>query len=564
MTRRAVHGLTPRVDGDDLVPQHVLEVGRHPPRGASGVRREADDGPARGCGEQASDDGGVVRWTVVRDGHRASQAQQPGRRGGGPPMVKDVPTRKLILPSDGAELRAGFAAVRSALDVPETFDPAALAEARSAAGRPVNVDGRRDLRDLAFVTIDPPGATDLDQAVQLERRRSGYRVRYAIADVASFVGPGGPLDAATHLRGTTVYCPDTRVPLHPVDLSEGAASLLPGQDRLAIAWTIDLDADGGVDQVEVERALIRSRAQLDYPGVQRALDASTSSSHADEMPALLARIGTLRAEQERARGGLSLGRPEQEVVPDGDGWRLTFRAPLPVEDHNAQISLLTGMAAARIMLDGGIGVLRTMPAADEAALRRLRHQALALGVGWPAGVGYGDVLAGLDRTQPRVAAFLAAATSLFRGAAWTPFVGAPPEQPNHGAVGAPYAHVTAPLRRLVDRYGLEIAVALHAGYDVPAWVRSALSSLGDVMASAARRAAAVDRACTDLVEATVLEHRVGEVFDGVALDRDTVQLRDPAVVADCDGADLPEGEPVRVRLVVADPTTRTVRFAIAG
>jgi exoribonuclease R len=474
-----------------------------------------------------------------------------------------VPTRKLILPSDGAELRAGFAAVRCALDVPETFDPAALSEARTAAERRVTTGDRTDLRDIAFVTIDPPRSTDLDQAVHLERRGSGYRVRYAIADVGAFVTPGGPLDAASHLRGMTVYCPDIRVPLHPVELSEGAASLLPGQDRPAIVWTLDLDTDGGVGRVEVGRALIRSRAQLDYPGVQRALDAGTPSD-ADELPQLLARVGTLRAERERARGGLSLGRPEQEVVPDGDGWRLTFRAPLPVEDHNAQISLLTGMAAARIMLDGGIGILRTMPAADRAAQRRLRHQARALGVDWPSGTEYGDVLAGLDRAQPHVAAFLAAATSLFRGAAWTPFVGAPPAQPGHGAVGAPYAHVTAPLRRLVDRYGLEIALALHAGHDVPGWVRSALPVLGDDMESAARRTAGVDRACTDLVEATVLAHRVGEVFDAVALDRDTVQLQDPAVLAHCDGADLPEGEPVRVRLVVADPATRTVRFATVG
>jgi len=474
-----------------------------------------------------------------------------------------VPTRKLVLPSDGAELRAGFAAIRTALDVPEAFDPAAVAEAHAAAGHPATALGRRDLRDVAFVTIDPPGSTDLDQALELERRGTGYRVRYAIADVASFVAPGGPLDGASHSRGTTVYCPDTRVPLHPVELSEGAASLLPGRDRPAIVWTIDLDADGGVDGVEVERSLVRSRAQLDYPGVQRELDAGSPSSDADELPQLLARIGTLRAEQERARGGLSLGRPEQEVVPDGDGWRLTFRAPLPVEDHNAQISLLTGMAAATIMLDGGIGILRTMPAADEDALRRLRHQARALGVDWPTSATYGDVLAHLDRSSPRAAAFLAAATSLFRGAAWTPFVGAPPAQPSHGAVGAPYAHVTAPLRRLVDRYGLEVAVALHAGRDVPDWVRSALPTVGDDMASAARRAASVDRACTDLVEATMLAHRVGEVFDGVALDRDTVQLEDPAVVADCDGADLPEGEAVRVRLEVADATTRTVRFTIA-
>ncbi|WNB84319.1 hypothetical protein [Cellulomonas sp. ATA003] len=79
-----------------------------------------------------------------------------------------------------------------------------------------------------------------------------------------------------------------------------------------------------------------------------------------------------------------------------------------------------------MMLDAGVGILRTMPPADPEALARLRRQATALGVPWPDGADYGDVLAALDRTLPRTAAFLAAATGLFRGAAWTAFRGAPP------------------------------------------------------------------------------------------------------------------------------------------
>ena len=488
-----------------------------------------------------------------------------------------MPRTLLTLPrgttSDATALRAGFAAVRAELGVPVDFDAGALADATAAAGagagvadaatpgaEPAGADAdRRDDRDIPYVTLDPTGSTDLDQAVHLSRRGAGYRVRYAIADVAAVVSPGGALDLATHRRGTTVYCPDTRVPLHPPVLSEGAASLLPGVDRRAITWTLDLDTDGVLVGVDVRRSVIRSRAQLDYAGVQHDVDA-LARGDGDSFAALLARIGSLRARQERDRGGVSLGRPEQTVVAVGDGWTLAFRAPLAVEDHNAQISLLTGMAAARLMIDGGIGILRTLPPAGAEALAHLRRQAGALGIAWPETLSYGDLLRGLDRSAPTSAAFLSAATSLFRGAAWTPFDGTAPVSAEHAAVGAPYAHVTAPLRRLVDRFGLEVCVALHAGRPVPDWVRRALPSLGEEMAVAARRAAAVDRACTDLVEATVLGPRVGEVFDVVALGRETVQLTEPAVLARYTGPDLAEGQPARVRLVRADVPSRQVLF----
>ncbi len=381
--------------------------------------------------------------------------------------------RLRVDPLHGAELRAGFAAIRQEHDVPQEFPAQARAEAeRSAAQSPGGA--RRDLLDLPFVTLDPPGSTDLDQAMHLSRRGSGFLVRYAIADVPAFVTPGGALDRATHERATTIYCPDTRVPLHPVVLSEDAASLLEGATRPAVVWTIALDADGAVEDVEVERATVRSRARLDYPGTQRALD----SGQADEVVRLLAEIGTLRSVLEESRGGLSLARAEQEVVPVDEHWDLAFRSPLAVEEHNAQISLLTGMAAARLMIDAGVGILRTMPAAGQDDLARLRLRALALGVDWPQGMPYGAVLRGLDRSRPATAAFLAAATALFRGAAWTSFDGEPPADPVHGAVGAPYAHVTAPLRRLVDRYGLEIALAAHAGREVPQWVLGALPTIG--------------------------------------------------------------------------------------
>src|SRR5690606_7153657 len=129
-----------------------------------------------------------------------------------------------------------------------------------------------DHTDIPFVTIDPLGATDLDQAVFLERAGDGYRVWYAIADVAAFIELGGVLDAEARRRGQTVYAPDGRIPLHPVSISEDAGSLLPGLDRSAYVWTFELDADARLTKTGLARARVRSRAQHDYEGVQWLID----------------------------------------------------------------------------------------------------------------------------------------------------------------------------------------------------------------------------------------------------------------------------------------------------
>jgi exoribonuclease R len=242
-------------------------------------------------------------------------------------------------------------------------------------------------------------------------------------------------------------------------------------------------------------------------------------------------------------------------VVDRDGeLELVFRAATGIEDDNAQVSLLTGEAAARIMLTAGVGVLRTMPPAAPQDVERLRRQALALGIDWPDGASYADVLRGLDLASPKAAAFLTQATRLFRGAAWEPFdiPSIPtPEHTTHGALARPYAHVTAPLRRLVDRYGTEVCLAHCAGRPVPSWVHAALPTVGPSMTAAVRKASAVDRECVDAVEAAVLAPHVGDTFTAVGLDERTVQIEEPAVVAVCKGA-VKVGERQHVRLLRAD------------
>src|SRR3546814_6047242 len=105
----------------------------------------------------------------------------------------------------------------------------------------------------------------------VERVGDGYRVHYAIADVGAFVEPGDPIDREANRRGESLYGAHDKIPLHPKPLSEDAASLLPDEVRPALLWTIDLDATGEGIAVDVRRARVKSRAKLDYAGVQAAI-----------------------------------------------------------------------------------------------------------------------------------------------------------------------------------------------------------------------------------------------------------------------------------------------------
>ena len=476
-----------------------------------------------------------------------------------------MPSRQLRLrAADGHRLRVGLDKIRAELEVPGEFPADVRAEASAAAWAASMPE--RDLTDVPFVTIDPPGSMDLDQAFHLSLDGRGFLVRYAIADVASFVTPGGPIDVEAHRRGVTFYGPDRRAPLHPVELSESAASLLPDHERPALVWHMRLSSAGELDETMLVRAWIRSRAKLSYESVQRDLDGGT----AGDMLGLLPEIGRLRLDQERARGGVSMRVPEQEIVTRSDGgYSLEYRSPLPVEAWNAQLSLLTGTAAAAIMRAGGIGIFRTLPPAERRDVDRLRRTARALRIDWPSDVPYADLIRSLDPASPAHTAFLEEATTLFRGSGYVAFDGSAPDVAGHAAIASEYAHVTAPLRRLVDRYALQVCAALNAGADVPAWVRAALPRLPEVMAEAGRRAGAYEGACVALVEAAVMTGREGEVFPGVVVDvvqeddRGEVVIAQPAVRGRLAGRHLPLGEDVSVRLVEASIEARRIAFALA-
>jgi len=466
------------------------------------------------------------------------------------------------------ELEDGFAEIRREQKVPDAFPPEAQAEAESVAARgPLVPPGAStevaDRTDLALITIDPPGSIDLDQAFAAETRGDGYRVWYAIADVASFVAPGSALDAEALARGVTLYSPDQRASLHPDAINESAGSLLANTVKPAVLWQIDLDSDGHQVAAHAARAMVKSREKLSYRQAQDRIDAGADT----ESLRLLREIGLLRQQIEADRGAISLQLPAQEISRNNDGdYDLHYDTSMPVEGWNAQISLLTGMAAGQIMVDAGHGLLRTLPPLHKGTVKQVRRTAKALGIEWPKGVSYPDRVRELDPNVPVEAALLTRAARSFRGAGYEAFFDHQvPEQPLHGAIAAIYAHVTAPLRRVCDRFSNEIVLAHCADRAAPAWALEALEELPAVMTAARQRDGALERASVDFVETIALRCRIGETFDGVVLSHSRkgakVQLRDPAVLAPI--RDQPEiGQVVKLHLDGIDSSKRRVEFSV--
>ena len=475
------------------------------------------------------------------------------------------------------ELRAGIDALLAdqAGEEPLEFPPEVLAAAESAVSRASTSPEGADRTEVPFVTLDPASSTDLDQAMHLERTDGGYRVLYAIADVPLFVDLDGPIDHEARRRGETLYLPDRRIPLHPEVLSEGVASLLPEQTTPAFVWVLELDATGEVQGIDLERTRIRSVSKLAYDQVQEDLD----RGQGHPMMVLLQEIGELRNALEAERGGASLNVPEQEVVAEDGLVHLQWRRPHPIEDANAQISLMTGMAAARLMLEHGAGILRTMPPAEQSAVDRFRRQTEALGTPWPAEQSYGDFLRSLDWHDPVHLALLNQAASLFRGASYAAFTSEAeiPAEHAQSAIAAPYAHTTAPLRRLVDRFVLLVCHA-HTRGEAPApELLAVLTEIPEAMQAAGARSGNLERAALELVEAMALSAWEGQVFEASVIERRVasrsengdgaptrveVQLTDPPVTAWVP-LDAAVGEMVRVRLASVDPAARRVEFVAA-
>lgn len=167
-----------------------------------------------------------------------------------------------------------------------------------------------------------------------------------------------------------------------------------------------------------------------------------------------------------------------------------------------------------------MGILRTLPPASDDRVAALRAVSSELRHPWRDGQTYADRVRSIDTRRHRPALRCSRRRCAPTAGPDMPSCrGTPRQHHEHAALAAPYVHVTAPLRRLVDRFANQIVLDLVAGREVSAWVVDALDDLPGLMARATQRAAAIDRAAADLVDAVVLRGRVGQVLPTVTVDR---------------------------------------------
>lgn len=456
--------------------------------------------------------------------------------------------KALVDPTNA--LSRGLAAIRSQFNVPDAFPPDVIAAANIAALRAPTEHADRTA--LPFVTLDPASSTDLDQAFTIERSGNDLLLHYAIADVAWFVDDGGVIDAEAWRRGSTLYLPDGKAGLYPPALSEGAASLLPAGPRPAVIFTVRVATDGGVRLEGTERAIICSTAKLAYDRVR-----------ASDLPEEFAELANRIEAAEDRRRAARVDPPEQEVAVLGDGrFQLIFRPRLESERRNAALSLAANLAIADALYAHQTGLFRVMAEPDERAVNRLRFTARAFGLMWPATATLDQFERTLEAADPKKAAFMLAIRRAGKGASYIPYQNG--VVPWHAAMAATYAHATAPLRRLADRYVVRATLAIANGHPVPDIVADAFNRLPKIMARADALGATIERAVIDLAEAAMLHGREGELFPAIVTDVDDrgvrMQLCDLPVVARVDANGVEPGDELDVRLTAADPEQRTLTF----
>lgn len=271
-------------------------------------------------------------------------------------------TRTAVVATPGSARAALLALVREQGLDPAHPDEVERETAAILADPGIDDPALRDRTAWPFVTVDGPGTRDLDQALWVTRDpdTGGWVAHYAIADAAWYVRPDTALFEESLRRGASYYLPGLSVPMLPRSLSEGVISLNPGVLRRTLLFSMRIGPDGECWHTGIERARIRSRAQLEFAAVQALLDGRADHGIADD-DGVHASLHALREVGEarlRAAAERDLVRHRHEeirvVLDDGPGLDFVVISELrdDVERYGEQLSLLCNIEGARILREG--------------------------------------------------------------------------------------------------------------------------------------------------------------------------------------------------------------------
>jgi len=403
------------------------------------------------------------------------------------------------------------------------FAPALEREAHAAAETPVVPgEGRRDLRYLPTFTIDPASARDFDDAISAEERAPGrWRVWVHIADVAAHVPPGSLVDGEAQRRATSVYVPGTVEPMLPSSLSNGACSLVPGQDRLAV--TVELDLDGArVERAAFHRSVIRSDERLDYDRVDRIFAGAETAEEPWVAPLAAARAAAAALAAARAaHGALVVESGEPEFAFDSAGHVVSGHPVAQTESHRLIEHLMIAaneQVAAALEQAKAPALFRVHERPDAPAVERLLEQLASLDVPTPPAP---------ERLSPQQAADLVGAISVLvdrhvrrvghgRQALTTLILRALKQAAYHpknlghaGLQSARYCHFTSPIRRYPDLVCHRALLALVGGGE-EAPLASALEETAVWCSSREREAMSIERAGDAVARCFLLERALFE------------------------------------------------------
>jgi len=396
-------------------------------------------------------------------------------------------------------------------DLPHEFPKKALAQAQGFPDvlQQKDIQGRRDLRELEFVTIDGETAKDFDDAVYARREGRDWRLWVAIADVSHYVRHGDALDQEARNRGTSVYFPRRVIPMLPEKLSNGLCSLNPDVDRLVMVCEMAISAQGEVSRYEFYPAVFRSKARLTYTKVWAELSSGKAPAHL----ATLYEVFKALHRQRQKRGAIDFETVETKMVFDARG---KIEKIVPEMRNDAHRLIEECMLAANVCAGNFISErhqpvlyrVHEVPAEDRVAA--LRDFLAELGLHLPGGAvprpkDYAQVLERI-RARPD---FLLLQTILLRSLKRAVYT---PQNVGHfGLAFDAYVHFTSPIRRYPDLLVHRALKAILDGkkYDGVDWEET-----GRHCSETERRADDASRDVEAWLKCYYMRDHVGEVFSG--------------------------------------------------
>jgi len=413
-------------------------------------------------------------------------------------------------------------AVRSH-DIPDEWPQAVLAEAEALPTRvtPAAKRGRKDLRELAFVTIDGEDARDFDDAVYVEKARGGWTLWVAIADVSHYVRPGSALDDEAVVRGNSVYFPNRVIPMLPEALSNGLCSLNPKVDRLAMVAEMKLGPRGAYKSSTFYPAVIRSHARLTYDQVQHYLDGGKEPLIDRRLAGPIDRLHALYellVKRREQRGALEIESTDTYVILNDEDQIEDIRPRQRFDAHKLieEFMILANVAAAEfVTMKGKPALFRVHERPDEEKVLDLKVLLSSLGLT----LGGGETPKPKDFSKVLKAAQARPEGHLIQTAVLRTMMMAVYSPKNEGHFGLAleaYAHFTSPIRRypdLVLHRAIKAALGQTEHLD-PEPEFEDMKRLGESCSATERRADEATRDALARMKCEYMADRVGEEYEG--------------------------------------------------